>query len=491
MSEPMQSSAIDAGPLTDDEAPIARAQWLTPRWLMLFVIGWITLFALISVFVSNPFQSEAKAGVGPNYWHVMFLHGLLIAMVGLGALLACQVLGLRSRHVRVWIAVGVLVATIPVAIGGIWDRKVPGDEVAMWTQITGFFALDEIFIVLLVGIIGEWRRRAAARTLPLVAAGIATASMLVAALMGHLAGWMLEYGNTPGVIGRWERFVGEDGAHFTNNLIVSHSHEMVVAAMAFIVALAAQQFRYTSLEGRPRVLARVGLGSIAAGTIGMSGIYIAAGLTTWEPPTWLTSHHGTNGIASDDIVTGTLVMGGGLLVLAAYALVAVGKLASLRRRPVRIASLWSWTLSFATVVVAGYAIELDETYFGKGEPAPGATKDAVYTWIHQDIGLFLLPTLTLVMLVVERVISRRRQGAIGITAIAGASLAFVGTVIFVFVDPARRGSGYVISTIGLAVIGAALLATIWYGTLGRRDGALAIDTSPEPAAAPRRDRGSY
>jgi hypothetical protein len=52
-------------------------------------------------------------------------------------------------------------------------------------------------------------------------------------------------------------------------------------------------------------------------------------------------------------------MGGGLLVLAAYALVGAGKLASLRRRPVRLAAVWSWALSFATVVIAGYAIELE------------------------------------------------------------------------------------------------------------------------------------
>jgi len=51
----------------------------------------IALFALVSVFVSNPFQSEPRAGVTPNYWHVMFLHGLLISLVGLGC--ACRKFG--------------------------------------------------------------------------------------------------------------------------------------------------------------------------------------------------------------------------------------------------------------------------------------------------------------------------------------------------------------------------------------------------------------
>ena len=255
--------------------------------------------------------------------------------------------------------------------------------------------------------------------------------------------------------------------------------------MAFVVVLAAQQFRYASLQGAPRALARVGLAGVTAGTIAMSGIYIAGGTDNWEPPAWLTSHHGTNGIASDDVVTGVLVMGGGLLVLSAYALVGAGKLASLRRRPLRLASLWSWVASFAAVVVAGYAISLDETYFGAGDPhAAGAAKDAVYTWIHQDLGLFLFPTLTLVMLVAERLVGRGRQGAIGVTSLIGTTIAYVGLIVFVFVDPARRGSGYVVSTIGLAIIGAALLATIWYGAIGGGRAAEVGERVEAPPLAP-------
>jgi hypothetical protein len=47
----------------------------------------------------------------------------------------------------------------------------------------------------------------------------------------------------------------------------------------------------------------------------------------------------------------------------------------------------------------------------------------------------------------------------------GTSIVFVGVLVFVFADPARHGSGYVLSTLGLVVIGAALLGTMWYGTL--------------------------
>jgi hypothetical protein len=368
----------------------------------------------------------------------------------------------------VWITVGVLVATVPVAIGGLWDRRVPGDEGPLWTQITGFFALDEIFVVLLVGMVIEWRRRSTgSRSLPFLAALVATGSMLIAAVMGHLAGWILEYGNTPGWVDRYARYVGESRTDLTNNLIGSHSHEMVVALMALIVAVAAQQFRYPSLEGTPRLLARLGLAAVAGGTVAMTGVYVAAGFTNWAPPAWFVSGNGgANGIASDDVVTGVFVMGGGLLVLLAFALVAAGKLPSLRHRPARVAALWTWGLSFATVVVAGYAIELDTTHFGAGDPkAPGAASDAVYTWLHQDLGLFLLPTLTLVMLVVERFLAPRLARTIGLVTIIGATIAFIGAAVWVFIDTALHGPGYILATIGLTIIGAALLATVWWGEI--------------------------
>jgi hypothetical protein len=46
-------------------------------------------------------------------------------------------------------------------------------------------------------------------------------------------------------------------------------------------------------------------------------------------------------------------------------------------RPIRLAALWAWLLSFGTVVVAGFAIEMNEAYFGAGDPsAAGAARDA-------------------------------------------------------------------------------------------------------------------
>jgi hypothetical protein len=467
----------------EDTPPIRWAPWLTHRRLILFVIGWLVLFAVLSVFISNPFQSETSASATPDYARIMFLHGLLIGMVGLMSLLACQILRLRSTHVRLWITGGAIAATILAAVGGIWDRTIPGSEVPMWTQIFGFFALDEILLVLLVGIIGEWRTRSPAiRTLPYVGAALATASMLLAAIMGHLAGWIMEFGpNFPPLIGAYAKLAGfASSDDFVGALVGSHSHEMAVAVMAMIVILLAQQFGYGIHKGVIRVLTTTGLLLVAVGTVVMTAMYVAAAFTTWSPPAWFVSGpDGANGIASDDVITGILVMGGGVLVAGALVM---GR--SLFRQPVRLAAAWAWLLSFATVVVAGYAIELNTVYYGAGDPkAIGAANDAIFTWLHQDIGLFLLPAIVLVMLAVERLINRgqRRPGVIGWTAIAGTTITFVGGLVYVFVTPTLYGPGYILSTAGLVVVGIALLATLWWGVIGAIERVRHAPPAPAPS----------
>lgn len=450
----------------EDSSPISWAPWLTHRRLTLFVIGWLVLFAVISVFVANPFQSETSAGATPDYARVMFLHGLLIGMVGLMALLTCRVICLHSKHVRVWIAGGVMVATVLAAVGGIWDRTIPGSEVPMWTQIIGFFALDEILVLLMAGMVAEWRRGLPiTRTLPFVAAFFASAAMLLAALMGHLAGWIMEFGNFPTFLGNFAHFAGfASVSDWAGALVGSHSHEMAVGAMALTIALVTQQFGHGIRRQSARVLANAGIVLVTIGTIVMAGIYITAAVSAWTPPAWFVNGAGgANGIASDDVITGILVMGGGLLVIAGF--LAGG---TLIRRPARLAAAWAWVLSFATVVVAGYAIEMNEIYFGAGDPhAAGAAKDAVFTWLHQDIGLFLLPAIVLIMLASELLIDRKHLGWIGWTMTIGTTILFVGSMIYVFVTPVLYGSGYAITVIGLLVVGFALLLTLWWGAIGR------------------------
>ncbi len=449
-----------------DISPLeGRFAWLTPRRLLLFTIAWLSLFAAISILYSNPFQSETSAQAAPDYGKVMFLHGLLIGMVGLLSLLTCNILCIRLRHTQIWLIFGVLAATILSGLGGLFDSKIPGAEVPMWIQILSFFALDEILIVLIIGMIQEFRSTPAARTLPYISAFFAAIAMFGSAIMGHLAGWIMEFGwNTPSIIKSYATFAGTGSQdEFTGALVGSHSHEMVVGVIAMIIILVAQHFGYDQLKNVSRVFARIGVGMVAIGVIIMTGIYLYAGFSTWSPPNWFSN--GANGIASDDVITGILVMGGGLVIFSAFII------AKLVHTPLRLAMLTSWVLTFATVVIAGYAIEMHTNFFGAGDPsAAGAANDAVFTWLHQDIGLFLLPALVLVMLAVERMAHKSSPEYIGVITMFGTIVTFIGSMFFVFVNPVIFGRAFYLTSIGLVIVGVALFETLRWGITEARTG---------------------
>ncbi len=447
---------------TIDSPSVRWAPWLTPRRAVLFVIGWLTLFAVSSVLLSNPFQSEPNAGTAPNFGAVMYLHGLLIGMVGLMALLTLQVMRIRSVHARAWIILGVVAATVLASIGGIFNRTIPGDEVAMWTQVFGFFALDEILLTLIIAIYLERARALTIGRLPFVAGIAASVAMLSAALMGHLAGWIMEFGNWPGIISGYASAVGFAKVDdFTGALVGSHSHEIAVGAMALAITLLVVQFGYSGLTATPRLVARIGMAMVASGTVLMALFYVTTGITTWAPPAGIAQFgQDPNVVPLDDVITGVLVMGGGVVAAAAF-------LPTLIKTPVRLAAAWTFVLATATVAVAGYTIELNTSHFGAGDQsAPGAAGDAVFTWLHQDIGLFLLPTMLVVMLAAELLAANHaRSNFIGLATIVGTTLLFVGGVVWVFVNPALYGPGYWLSTAGILATGAAVLGTIWYGGL--------------------------
>jgi hypothetical protein len=470
-----------------DAAVASSLPWLTPRRVILFVIAWLAAFSVGSLFVSNPFASEPAASASPNYWHVMYLHGLLIGMVGLIALIALEAFGTCcSKHVRLGIVLGVIAATVLTAVGGIWDTRVPGAEVAMWTQIAGFFALDEILLFLIIGFAQGWRSRVpAARSLPYVAGWLAAGSMLIAAVMGHLAGWILEFGDHPAILGRYAHFIGVPFGTFRDNLIGSHSHEMAVASIALILAAAVGRFGYRDAAGVSRAVSRVGMALVALGIVAMTAAYVAMAATSWAVPTYFQSAHGTNGVAGDDILTGVLVMGGGLLAIwpvVPRAMAGARSWAS----PLPVAAAWAWTGTVLGVMIAGFWIELHETFFGAGDAkAAGAANDGVFTWLHQDVGLFLLPALVAVLLISDRLVARRYRSLVGWCAILAVTMLLLGGGIWVFVNPALRGPGYVLSSIGIALVAITIGAVIGSGVAGDRGLRLLPPRHSRGPAAPR------
>lgn len=428
--------------------------------VILFLVVWLLLFALGSVFVSNPFWLERSASLDPNYGHVMYLHALLVGLAGLVSLVAVEVFQLRSNAVRVFILAATVGATVLVGLGSLFDATLHFNWFWLIVHVVGFFLLDATFIALLVGFIIDWRLKTPiSRTLPFWVAVAAVISLELAALMGHAAGWILDFGNHPALIGAWAKFVGEGISDLQANLITSHSHEIVVGMLGLLIAGAAAR-GYVALKGGARTLTRVGLWFVMAGTVLMTLIYVVGGITANEPPALFTfGPGGANGIAGDDLVTGVGVMLGGLLALLGMVMQRRAPEGEEQSwwRPALLTVGWSWLLLVLTMIGAGFYIELNETRFGAGAPhAAGAAADAVFTFAHQDFAFFLLPAVIVLLTIADLYFKRSTARWLSQLTSIGTLVTFVGLLVYVFAAPAAKyGSGYVIIAVGMVLVLAA------------------------------------
>ncbi len=123
------------------------------------MLVWLTLLALGSAFVATPFFDQHQ-GMAPDYAHAMYLHGLLIGMVGL---IAMDVFGAghKSRTAHNLVLWGTLGAGL---FSGIFDHSI-GDTFLLWLRILSLFFLDEILITLTFAIApaGKYRVVGAAK----------------------------------------------------------------------------------------------------------------------------------------------------------------------------------------------------------------------------------------------------------------------------------------------------------------------------------------
>ncbi len=444
--------------------------WFTPVRIIKFLIAWLSLYVALTFFIANPFWDETSASAAINWQHTMFLHGFLIGLVGLVSIGVVDAFHFRSYHARSWILVGTMVATIFAGIGGIFDAH-PTDTLALWTQILGFFSLDEILLLLSWSFFSEYRQSHPGRkTLAFWVAWMGSISMFLAALMGHLAGWLLEFGqhapfNWPS---NYAHFIGVPFPAWVTNLITSHSHEMVIALIGTLIGTLAWHYGYHgSASTRVPSATKAGLAMVVFGIIAMTFIYLVAGFTLYQPPTLFAfGPGGINGLAGDDLVTGIFVLIGGLIALSGFLFQNQGISPSSYR--VRLATIVAFILSVVTVVGAGYSIELRETYFGMGNPkAAGATRDAVFTFWHQDFAFFLVPALIAVLYLADRYLLPRIAERFANTILVGLPVAFLGGLIYVFWSPARYGVGYLVIALGFLTIAYAIIR-LWWSALNSR-----------------------
>ncbi len=448
-------------------------RWLTPRRLAFFLIFWISVFFAGSLFINNPFAGSAGAanwdlGAGsPNYyWVVMYLHGLNTGLVGLAALVACDFFQLPSLRVRRGIAGGVLIAGVLAPIGALFNTTAPWTSAGLWVQVVAFLALDEILILFLWGLLEVWRSGAPrSRTLPFLTVSLTGVAMLFAALLGHLAGTILGFGDNPSILGWYAtQELGVSLNDWASSLIGAHSYLMISAVPAGVLSLVAVRFGYFRLQGRLKQLAQLGLVLACADLVLQMGMALLAGFTTWPgdlPPQVMALPGVPSFLAVNDAVDFGFLIVGGFFLLGAL-LLGSGRFQGWKLPstvPIRALPLLMLTVF---TVLTTFTEPNDGSDVG---PPPLA-------WLRLFVAFYLTMVVVLVVLLAERLLGERHQLRIGWTATAGSLLMFSG--VMVYLSSGLPVGGY-IAAAGLLLVGASFASAAWWGlssgsTESRSDG---------------------
>jgi len=443
-------------------------RWLNPRRLALFLIFWITVFFAGSIFVNNPFTgfgsfSNWNPGLGSAnyYWLVMYLHGLNTGLVGLAALVACDFFELPSVHVRKGILAGVLIAGVVSPIGALFNTSSPWMNVGLWIQVVAFVALDEICILFLWGMLSVWRDGAPrSRTFPFITASITGVAMLFAALMGHLAGVILGFGDNPTLLGQYAQLeMGETLNQWAQSLIGAHSYLMITAVPAGVMALAAVRFGYYKLACPTKLLAQVGFALVCIDLVVQTGMSLLLGFSSWPgslPPQISALPGFPSFLAVNDVSNFVFLIVGGLLLFAAL-MVGSGRLSGWVSRA---------GLPLRAIPVLMLVVFTALTFFT--EPTTSSlTGTPPQAWLRLFVAFYLTMFVSLAVLLADRLLGTTQQLTVGWIAAGGSLLTFAGAMVYVLTG--LVAGGY-LAAAGILVLGAFFVATSWFG-LRRHSGA--------------------
>mgnify|MGYP001772857158 CR=1 FL=1 len=456
--------------------------WLSsranPNFVALWTISWalgltaiIPLINAVTPLLDPAYENFWTPGV---FWRlVLYWHGaIFMPLITVAACLICTTFGLdkvdgtASRMLKDSILYGGIIATPLAGIAGIfdvYDRFLFG--IPLWLQIIAFLIGDEMAIALIITMFiypKQSGKGYEGMGLPYYTVLVALIGVLIAAVEGHIAGWITWAGPWPSFVANYINSTMYPVLGYYNttavqtfavNVVTSHSHTMLPLIMAGIVALVGASYGYQEMKGSSKFLAAVGFLVMAYMMVAVTWLYIVAGVGNYVIPTLFASGpNGVNGLAMDDAMTG-MIGWGALFVL--IGLLLYMKMNGRLSDPTFLTILVAWILIYLVIPGIGYYIEFHESFYGFATPgaAPGWMNDAVYIRWHQDFGFFLLPSIVVAMLYFRRAgLSAVAERRVSYTLIAGMIIVFLaGEAYFATLSA---------PALYVAVLGAAM---IWIG----------------------------
>ena len=363
-----------------------------------FTVSWIFLALVLSPLFGIQWFTPGNF----NYPTAMYYHSLMVPVLILLYLLSKELFPLRFVNQRIYV-VNAILAVLFVGIGSIFNTG-KGISIAAAIQIFGLFLTDILGIVLVIALFLFAREENKKTAKPNLAFWLLLASIisiLMAAPLGHLAGWYTDIGlnSIPGLQALLDTS-HLNSVDFQEGLVGSHSHLIVAALMSGLAAVTVLYFQYQSQSGWKKRISSLGLWMTLISLLLATAIYVFS-VAGWEPPTLFVS--GPNGIPLDDVILS--VQGIGFLILIAGL---SGNLAWMDNKffgpiitKVRFSVFVNWIAGFTGAVLMGIYIEFNEGLYGAGlPPAPLALNDSIFIRVHMLFPFLLLPIIFAVTLAI-------------------------------------------------------------------------------------------
>ena len=468
-------------------------------WSAAWAIGVFALAPLMNYVTPFLDQSYANQWTPDVYWRlVLYWHGAIFIpwIVVLAVLVTCrfhldETDGMPGRLIRESVFVGGFLAVPIAGVAGIFDVY---DQFALgiplWTQIFAFLIGDEIAISLLVAMIAFPRSHGGYMKagMPFYTVLIGVAGALTAAMLGHVGGYITWFGPNPSIVNQYINstmypVLGYSNSSsiimFTEDVVGSHSHLMMVALMAGVVALVAMLFGgYETWGKNTRRVANVGFAVMIVALLTALWMYVVSGVGNYQIPSFFVN--GVNGVAGDDLTTGTVGLGavfvlGALLAESRRRLTAGGT--PFFRDALFVSVIVAWITIYLVIPVTGFYINFNETFY----QAAGLNFDDAFLRFHQDFGFFVLPAIVTMALALDfQGISGRARNAVGYLFMGGTGIAFVFGEVYALGN--LSDWAYYLAWFGGFVIGTGVAVGVYYlarASAGRGRMAVEIPASRE------------
>ncbi|MBB1124130.1 hypothetical protein [Limosilactobacillus albertensis] len=445
----------------DNNIGIGKYSWsYIIKWLFIVLL----IYGLGSILLANPF-SMFNSYTGPvSYSKVMYFHGLTVGLAGLLALFVSQVLNL-SNLIKKIIFYFTVATIILGTTGGAINRSMTNTKVTLWYQVLSFFALDVVLITLLVGLITTKNKRLKNEKGLYYIAISGSAATVIGGLFGDLSGFILDFGNWPGICGWYANKIGYSLAEWKKVITTSHYDNMFVGLLSLMIAVFIWQYGQCLAKKANKTLIFFEYWTFIS-TVLTIVMYVVQGIggTKLVLPNLFTAKgivaQTNSGVSSGDMAKGLVIIGGlVILSIIVFGERQAGKNLDKTAKLTTSTFLLIW--SFIAVILMGFGFfqQFHRTWFRSLINAPHAAYGFAFRNVHLNIAILLMPYLIVFLFFSSLILKNRFSHKICLFARGIAVLWFIGSCIYVLFVPSPFGPGYWFIAAGVVML---ILSVVYF-----------------------------